>query len=281
MSSLEFRSKLYLPPIIGESKKELDKIIGDIDSHYNEWIETKTDKKTGQPKTYLDGTIKQRVIRPSKPQLKRIQKKIKDRILSGIELPKNIHGGVKGKSNITNAKPHQGKKYVFVTDLKDFYPSISSKKVYETFIKLGFNTQFAFYTTRLTTWKGELPQGTPTSTHISNLVFLDTDYKLIEICKANDITYTRYIDDLTFSSQKDFQHLIPIFLETVQKDGLKISFRKTDYAGNQNITGINVFLNKIDGTDKIIARAKEEENSEAKVKPILNYLNNIRKTNNK
>lgn len=279
MSFLESRNKLFLPSIIGESKKELDKIIADIDNHYNEWIETKTDKKTGQPKTYLDGTIKERVIRPSKPQLKRIQKKIKDRILSGIELPNNVHGGVKGKSNITNAKPHQGKKYVFVTDLKDFYPSISSKKVYKTFINLGFNSQFAFYITRLTTWKGQLPQGTPTSTHISNLVFLETDYKLIEICKTNDITYTRYIDDLTFSSQKDFQHLITAILHTVQKDGLKISFRKTDYSGNQNITGIDVFLNKIDGTDKIIARAKEEENSDSKVKPILNYLNNIRKTN--
>lgn len=279
MSFLESRNKLFLPSIIGESKKELDKIIADIDNHYNEWIETKTDKKTGQPKTYLDGTVKERVIRPSKPQLKLIQKKIKDRILSDIELPSNIHGGVKRKSNITNAKPHQGKKYVFVTDLKDFYPSISSKKVYKTFINLGFNSQFAFYITRLTTWKGELPQGTPTSTHISNLVFLETDYKLIEICKTNDITYTRYIDDLTFSSQKDFQQLIPFFLQTVQKDGLKISFRKTDYSGNQNITGIDVFLNKIDGTDKIIARAKEEENSDSKVKPILNYLNNIRKTN--
>lgn len=279
MSSLESRSKLFLPSIIGESKKELDKIIADIDSHYNEWIETKTDKKTGQPKTYLDGTVKERVIRPSKPQLKLIQKKIKDRILSGIELPSNVHGGVKGKSNITNAKPHQGKKYIFVTDLKDFYPSISAKKVHKTFINLGFNKQFSFYATRLTTWKGELPQGTPTSTHVSNLVFLDTDYKLIEICRTNGITYTRYIDDLTFSSQNDFQHLIPIILQTVQKDGLKISFRKTDYAGKQNITGINVFLNKIDAPDKIIARAKEEESSEAKAKPILNYLNNIRKTN--
>lgn len=281
MSSLESRSKLFLPSIIGESKKELDKIIESIDSHYNEWIEIKNDKKTGLPKTYLDGTVKERVIRPSKPQLKRIQKKIKDRILSEIELPSNVHGGVKGKSNITNAKPHQGKKYVFTTDLKDFYPSISAKKVYRTFINLGFNSQFAFYATRLTTWKGELPQGTPTSTHISNLIFLDTDYKLIEICKANDITYTRYIDDLTFSSQKDFHHLIPIFLATVENDGLKISHRKTNYEGNQNITGIDVFLNKIDAPDKIIARAKEEENSGAKIKPILNYLNNIRKTNKK
>lgn len=280
MSSLEYRNKLFLPSIIGETKNDLDKIIQEIDAHYNEWVEQKIDKKTGQFKTYLDGTIKERVIRPSKTKLKLIQSKIKDRILSDIELPSNVHGGVKKKSNITNAKPHQGKKYVFTTDLKDFYPSIKSKKIHNTFIELGYNKQFAFYITKLTTWKGELPQGTPTSTHISNIIFLETDYKLIKICEENDITYTRYIDDLTFSSQKDFQDLIPIFLKIVQESGLKISRRKTNYEGNQNVTGINIFLNKIDAPEKIILKAKEEENSEKKLKPYGNYLNNIRKTNN-
>jgi RNA-directed DNA polymerase len=165
--------------------------------------------------------------------------------------------------------------------LKDFYPSIKSKKVHQTFIELGFNKQFAFYITKLTTWKGELPQGTPTSTHISNIVFLETDYKLIKICEENGITYTRYIDDLTFSSQKDFQDLIPIFLKIVQESGLKISRRKTIYKGNQNVTGINVFLNKIDAPEKIILKAQEEEKSEKKIKPYGNYLTNIRKTNKK
>lgn len=281
MSSLESRSKLYLPSIIGETKKDLDKIIQEIDTHYNEWVEQKIDKKTGEFKTYLDGTIKERVIRPSKKRLKLIQSKIKDRILSEIELPKNVHGGVRKKSNISNAKPHQGKKYIFTTDLKDFYPSIKSKKIHNTFLDLGFNKQFAFYITKLTTWKGELPQGTPTSTHISNIIFLETDYQLIKICEENGITYTRYIDDLTFSSQKDFQDLIPIFLKIVQESGLRISRRKTNYEGNQNVTGIDIFLNKIDAPEKIILKAKEEEKSEKKIKPYGNYLNNIRKTNTK
>jgi len=201
MSFLKSRNDQFLPSIIGETKKNLDEIIADIDSHYNEWIEPKLDKATGVNKTYLDGTPKQRVIRPPKAKLKLIQSKIKDRILSKIDLPDNVHGGVKGRSNITNAKPHQGKKYVFTTDLKDFYPSIKAKKIHETFIKLGYNKQFAFYITKLTTWKGELPQGTPTSTHISNIIFIETDYRLLKLCEENGITYTRYIDDLTFSSQ--------------------------------------------------------------------------------
>lgn len=279
MSSSELRNKLHFPSIIGRSKKELDDLVKEIDNYYREWYEVKMDKKTGAPKTYKDGTIKQRVIRPSKVPLKILQTQIKDRILSHIELPENVHGGVKKRSNITNAKPHQGKKYILTTDLQDFYPSVKSKQIYDTLIELGFNKQLAFYITRLTTWKGELPQGTPTSTHISNIVFLKTDHRLIEICKQHNITYTRYIDDLTFSSQSDFQDVIQEILDTVKLSGLKISFRKTFYKGSQSITGINVFLNKIDAPEKIIKKVEEEAKSDEKNKPYTNYRNNILKTN--
>jgi RNA-directed DNA polymerase len=279
MSFLESRNKLFLPSIIGETMEVLDKIITELDNHYTERIEEKINPKTGKPKTYLDGTIKQRVIRPSKKRLKLIQSKIKDRILSKIELPSNVHGGVKKKSNITNAKPHQGNKYVFVTDLKDFYPSIKSKKIHELFIELGYNKQFALYITKLTTWKGELPQGTPTSTHISNVFFLKTDYELIKLCKENNITYTRYVDDLTFSSPKDFQNLIPTFLAVIKDSGLKISYRKTNYQSNQNVTGIVVSLHKIDAPKKLIEKSKLEIDNPPSCKPYTNYRESILKTN--
>ncbi|MET3028477.1 reverse transcriptase family protein [Flavobacterium sp. UW10123] len=279
MSFSGAKHKLFLPSIIGEKAEILDEIIKDIDIHYSERIEQKIDSKTGQPKTYLDGTIKERVIRPSKKKLKLIQSKIKDRILSKIELPQNVHGGVKKRSNITNAKPHQGNKYVFVTDLKDFYPSIKAKKIHDLFIRLGYNKQFAFYITKLTTWKGELPQGTPTSTHISNIFFLETDSKLIKLCNENNITYTRYVDDLTFSSQKDFQDLIPSFLSIIKGSGLKISYRKTDYKGKQNVTGIVVLLHKIDAPKKLIEKSKLEIDNHPSCKPNTNYVESIRKTN--
>jgi len=282
MTSLTLRERLHFPSIIGKSKKDLDVIITEIDNHYRERFEPKIDKQTGNPKTYKDGTIKQRAIRPSKPLLKAIQRQIKDRILNQIELPENVHGGVKKRSNITNAKPHQGKKYILTTDLQDFYPSIKSKKVYETFLELGFNKQFSFYITRLTTWKGELPQGTPTSTHISNIVFLNTDFQLIELCKIHNITYTRFIDDLTFSSQQDFQAIIGEILKIVQDSGLKISRRKTFYNGSQTVTGIEVYLNKIDAPKKILDKVQDESlQDEKSLKPYTNYRNNIIKTNKK
>jgi RNA-directed DNA polymerase len=211
--------------------------------------------------------------------LKVIQKKIKSNILSEISLPDNVHGGVRRRSNISNAKPHQGKKFQFTTDLQNFYPSIKSKQVYDCFLKLGFSNHFSSYITKLSTWKGEVPQGAPTSTAVSNLVFLKTDIELIDFCNRNQITYTRYIDDLTFSSQSDFRNLIPELMSIVIKSGFKVSFRKTLYAGNQNVTGVDVFLNKIDAPTKIKEKVNDEKYKDMKSNPIQNYINQIQKTN--
>lgn len=265
--------------IIGFEPTDVELITTNIDKYYNEWVEKKVDKKTGEFKRYKDGTIKQRTIRPSLYDLKKIQLNIKNRILAQIKLPDTVHGGVRGRCNITNAKPHQGKKYQFTTDLQDFYPNITSKRVYSTFLELGFSPHFSHWLTKLTTWKYELPQGTPTSTHIANLVFLRTDVKLIELCNANNITYTRYVDDLTFSSPHDFRHLLNEILDIIKTSNFKLSYRKTKYKGNQTITGIEVFLNKIDAPEKIKHKSKIELDGDTKTKPYTNYLNNIRKTN--
>jgi len=258
---------------------EVKTIADNLEKYYKEWIEKKLDKKTGLPKIYLDGTEKQRTIRPSQKELKIIQSRIKNKILVPIQLPKPVHGGVKGCSNITNAKPHQGKKYVFTTDLQEFYPNITSQRVYDTFCSLKFSPHFSHWLTNLTTWKYELPQGTPTSTHIANLVFLDTDLLLIDLCNKNNITYTRYVDDLTFSSPQDFQHLLSAILKIVTDNNFKLSHRKTQYKGKQTITGVNVFLNKIDAPEKIIEKSKAEIAEKKEIKHYTNYLNNIRKTN--
>jgi RNA-directed DNA polymerase len=281
MNSLQFKkSQLkHLCAILRCSPGELEYIVNHIDSFYDEWFEKKKNKTTGAFKTYKDGTIKERAIRPSLNQLKVIQSTIKDDILAPIALPDTVHGGVKGRNNVTNAKPHQGKKYKFTTDLQDFYPNISHQQVYQTFLSLGFSDHKAYWLTKLTTWKFQLPQGTPTSTHISNHVFLQTDLKLIEVCKMHGITYTRYVDDLTFSSPTDFRFLLNPILNIVKAGGFKISYRKTQYKGDQTITGIDVFNNFIDAPSKIKVKAAQEACSTDTMKPYTNYLGLIRRSN--
>ncbi|GEP50738.1 hypothetical protein FNO01nite_14100 [Flavobacterium noncentrifugens] len=254
-------------------------IIGNIEDFYREKSEKKIDKKTGDFKCYKDGTLKIRTIHPSQGELKLAQQRLKNRFFAGIPLPHNVHGGIRKKSNITNSKTHQGNKYILATDLQEFYPSISSKMVYDCLLSLGNNSHVASQITKLVTYRHKVPQGAPTSTHVSNVVFLKTDLLLIDFCKKHGITYTRYVDDLTFSSQQDFRHLIAQILGIVLSGGFKLSFRKTLYSNEQTITGIEVFLNKIDAPLKIIERALTE--IDMPIKPVTNYLESIRRTNNK
>jgi RNA-directed DNA polymerase len=153
--------------------------------------------------------------------------------------------------------------------------------VYTTFLELGLSNHFAHWLTKLTTWKYELPQGTPTSTHIANLVFLETDKIILALCEKHGLIYTRYVDDLTFSSQVDFKPLLNDILEIIMDGGYKINYRKTKYKGFQTITGIDVFNNFIDAPEKIKKKALAENQSDKKIKPYSNYLNSIRRTNTK
>ncbi len=113
------------------------------------------------------------------------------------------------------------------------------------------------------------------------MFIVDTCLKLLALCNANNITYTRYVDDLTFSAQQDFKYLLNEILDIVTSGDFKLSYRKTQYKGNQIVTGVNIFPNKIDAPEKIKQKADLEKELKSVTKPYTNYLNNIRKTNNK
>lgn len=279
MNSSQFKkSQLkYLAKIINSTPKEITTVLNNIDDYYSERIEKKTDSNTGNIKTYSDGTAKTRIVRPPAKRLKELQKNIKNNILAKVQLPENIHGGVKGKANYTNAKEHKGKKYKFCTDLKDFYPTITNDMVYKKIISLGYSTHISSWLTKLTTWKYELPQGAPTSTHLANIIFLDIDEQLINLCNKSNITYTRYVDDLTFSSNSDFKELLNQILEIITKSEFKISYRKTSYKGTQNITGIILRHNYLVVPDWIRIKAQKEEGS--LLKPYTSYIDNIKRVN--
>lgn len=264
--------------VLGLKRSEIRTLLENIDKNYNVWSEVKTNKQN-KPKTYLDGTVKKRTFRNPSVLLKLVQKRIKLNIIDKVELPNNVHGGVKKRSNITNAKAHQGNKYLFETDLQEFYPNINMEVVYQTFLELGYSTHFSHWLTKLTTKDNQLPQGSPASLGISNLVFKKTDIKLIRFCKANSITFTRYVDDLTFSSQQDFGDKIQSILDIVIDDNFKISRRKTVYDSKQTITGIQLFLNRIDAPMHLIEKSEIEIETKSEKKPYTAYRKNIIKTN--
>ncbi len=258
---------------------EIETIIKNIDSFYYQKEELKKDK-AGNPKI-KNGQIQKRILNPSIRRLKVIQKRINKNILQKLEIPDYAYGGIKGRDNLQNAKKHQGKKYNFTTDLRNFFPSINNKQVFEMFLSFNFSPTVAHYLTKLTTFKGKLPQGAPTSSIVSNLVFIKTGRKLEQFAKENQITFTSLIDDLTFSAPIDFKHKAGFIIDTIISDGFKISHNKTFYkTKNPIVTGLVVKNNKISLTDSFKINLQfTEGKTEAQIKGLNLYAQRVRSLN--
>jgi RNA-directed DNA polymerase len=230
------------------------------------WEIVKTSEKNGR--------IKTRKIHPSTGRLKLIQGRIKKQILDSIKFPEYVQGANKGYSNITNARLHLGKKFKFTTDIRKFFPSIGPSQVYNTFCQYGFKPEVSRVLTILTTYKGKIPQGASTSAHIANMVFNPIDKWIDAYCKERQITYSRYIDDVTLSSQRDIKHLLPEIINQIIAKGFIISSAKTQYRHLLDITGISVGNNKMKPNKKFYDKLNEEQ-SEASKKGRLAYLERV------
>src|SRR5258706_5713925 len=153
--------------------------------------------RSTRPKEKNDGSYRQ-FYEPSK-ELKAIQRTLNKRLLQPIPLPEEFHGGVRGRSTVTNAMPHIGKALVAKVDIKDFYPSIHPRRIYKLFLNLGCSPNVSRLLTKLTTYNYQLAQGFPTSTAIANLILAGFWPRIKGACKANGITITDFIDDLALS----------------------------------------------------------------------------------
>lgn len=228
------------------------------------------------------GTYWTRTINPPKTELKEIQKLINTYLVKNVEMPVYAFGGIKNRDNIRNARFHKGQKYVFQTDLKDFFPYITHKRVYEMFVRVGFSHDVSSLLTKLTTFEGHLPQGAPSSTTIANLVFMPTGMALQSIAEREGLRFTTFVDDVTMSSQKDFKHVVPEIVETIISSDFKISQGKTTYkSGITDITGVKMLNNSLTVTDKFTnAFNQEEDKASPRAKGLRNYKERIRKISN-
>ena len=124
------------------------------------------------------------------------ERKRKDRI---------AHGFKRQRSIVTNAKQHRHRRYVFNVDLSDFFPSINFGRVRGYLIR---NNQFKLHEklatviAQIACHENMLPQGSPCSPVISNLIAHILDIHLVRLCARVGCTYSRYADDLTFSTNK-------------------------------------------------------------------------------
>ena len=133
-------------------------------------------------------------------------------ILQAIHNPSAAaYGFIPGKSVADNAEMHVGQNYVLNIDLKDFFPSISQARVWKRLQLPPFNfkQEVANVIAGLCAQrkvqddgivKYILPQGAPTSPTITNMICDSMDRKLTRLANRFNLVYTRYADDMTFSS---------------------------------------------------------------------------------
>ncbi|MFS3915620.1 reverse transcriptase domain-containing protein [Bacillus australimaris] len=166
-------------------------------------------------------------------------------------------GFVEGRGIVANAQKHLNKKYVLNFDLENFFESITFRRVRSMFMTYyKFNEKVATILANICCHpNGFLPQGAATSPIISNIICNRLDKEFSQIAKKNRCQYTRYADDITFSTNKrQFPYDIAyvregsLFLSTniisiVESQGFKINKEKTrlqNFKQNQTVTGITV-----------------------------------------
>jgi len=105
---------------------------------------------------------------------------------------------------LTNAKKHVGKKYLLNIDLKDFFHTVSRETVIKIFSQkpFSFKRDLPVLLADLVTFNGRLPMGSPTSPALSNLACRQLDEDLTKFSKDMLWSYTRYADDMSFSSNQ-------------------------------------------------------------------------------
>ncbi len=115
---------------------------------------------------------------------------------------RSVHGFVRGGSICTNATIHVKRNLILNVDLNDFFPSIHYGRVRGLFSKypFGFTHEVASTLAQLCTFRKQLPQGAPTSPLISNLICRSLDNDLWNLARRCKCIYTRYADDITFST---------------------------------------------------------------------------------
>ena len=187
---------------------------------------------------------KYRKIEEPDYMLSMLQRRILNRILRYYEISEHAAAYHKGASVTRNAQPHVGKKYLLKMDLTDFFGHVTDRMLMRT----AFSTEHFPYhigriLTDICTKDGAIPQGACTSPALSNIVMKEFDDRMGRWCRGNGVTYTRYSDDLTFSSDRPLYGTYLRARKLLGWMGFEINEEKTHFitaANRQQVTGLVV-----------------------------------------
>jgi RNA-directed DNA polymerase len=173
-----------------------------------------------------------------------------NKILEAIYIPNNnAYGFVQNRNIVDNATKHINQNYIFNIDLKDFFPSVSQARVWKR-LQLKpfcFNVEIASILAGLCCNNSVLPQGAPTSPMLTNIICEKLDRKLNGLAKRFNLHYSRYADDITFSSMHNVYQVNSEFRNELQRiiaeQNFTINDKKTrlnKIGDKQEVTGLIV-----------------------------------------
>lgn len=209
-----------------------------------------------------DGT--KRILSSPKTQLKGVQQIILRELLQQVKLSNAATAFVAGSGIVDNALRHNNSNVVVKMDIENFFPNISFFRVQNLFELLGHSSAISTILALLTTdsqrarfeLDGDvyfaalglpaLPQGAPTSPALANLVSRHLDLRILKFCEqsADLWVYTRYADDLIFSSNQeksDIGRLLRMIEKIIKDEGFRVNHEKTKVMRKPNrqiVTGI-------------------------------------------
>lgn len=243
----EKEAVIWCAALLGVEVNRLEEILNNVSGHYQEfWMR----KRSGG----------YRMISAPDKDLQAIQSTIYSRILSSVTIVHPVAVGFRcGRSVVDNAAPHLGKRYVLKMDIHDFFGSIRSPRVRQTFKKIGYPENVSKVLGALCCLHRHLPQGAPTSPALSNIVGYEMDRKLAALAAEYGLTYTRYADDLTFSGDVfPKEQIIPQVKRIIRDEKFEPNHKKTHFMNQSSrkiITGVSV----ASGVKLTIPKSKKRE----------------------
>ena len=243
----EKEAVIWCAALLGVEVNRLEEILNNVSGHYQEfWMR----KRSGG----------YRMISAPDKDLRAIQSTIYSRILSSVTIVHPAAVGFRcGRSVVDNAAPHLGKRYVLKMDIHDFFGSIRSPRVRQTFKKIGYPENVSKVLGALCCLHRHLPQGAPTSPALSNIVGYEMDRKLAALAAEYGVTYTRYADDLTFSGDVfPKEQIIPQVKRIIRDEKFEPNHKKTHFMNQSSrkiITGVSV----ASGVKLTIPKSKKRE----------------------
>jgi RNA-directed DNA polymerase len=235
--SLDLYSFRHLEFLLSFSRAQLRELSGHAAKFYKPFYK----EPKIRPFARRPVSNKKRLIDNPKGMLKIVQKRINQRLLKPLLLPEHLLGGVPGKCIRDNAFLHLGSPCIVTLDIKKFFPSITPLQIHRVWrLRLNCSPRIAALLTRLTTFRGYLPQGAPTSTLLANLVLSSADCGIKAACEAAGIRYSSWVDDLAFSGPKA-REVVQQVVSALMRAGFRLSHKKIKVMG----AGDRKTLNKL------------------------------------